>query len=93
LLARPHRIEFSKPPSGELLTLLDFVRYAVSRFAEASGVRAAPPIHSSRLRGLRMLHLHPDQFETFAAARSRHGAKTILRVIARRITSRKPMTI
>jgi ribosomal protein L3 glutamine methyltransferase len=37
------------------------------------------------------LHLHPDQFETFATARvTAREAKAILEVIARRVTSRKP---
>jgi ribosomal protein L3 glutamine methyltransferase len=37
------------------------------------------------------LHLHPDQFETFAAARvTAREAKSILEVIARRVSSRKP---
>jgi ribosomal protein L3 glutamine methyltransferase len=37
------------------------------------------------------LHLHPDQFETFATARvTAREAKAILDVIARRVTSRKP---
>ena len=37
------------------------------------------------------LHLHPDQFETFATARvTAQEAKAILDVIARRVTTRKP---
>src|SRR5207237_591595 len=37
------------------------------------------------------LHLHPDQFETFATARvTAAEAKAIREVIARRVTSRKP---
>ena len=37
------------------------------------------------------LHLHPDQFETFATARvTASEGKKILDVIARRVTTRKP---
>ncbi len=86
---------FSKPPSGELLTLLDFVRYAVSRFVEAKLVFAhgtTDPVAEAAFLVCETLHLHPDQFETFATARvTAHEAKAILEVIARRVTSRKPV--
>ena len=85
---------FSKPPSGELLTLLDFVRYAVSRFGEAKLVFAhgtTDPVAEAAFLVCETLHLHPDQFETFATARvTPREAKAILEVIARRVTSRKP---
>jgi ribosomal protein L3 glutamine methyltransferase len=85
---------FSKVPSGELLTLLDFVRYAVSRFVEAKLVFAhgtTDPVAEAAFLVCETLHLHPDQFETFATARvTAHEAKAILEVIARRVTSRKP---
>ena len=85
---------FSKPPSGELLTLLDFVRYAVSRFGEAKLVFAhgtTEPVAEAAFLVCETLHLHPDQFETFATARvTAREAKAILEVIARRVTSRKP---
>src|SRR6266436_4573954 len=85
---------FSKVPSGELLTLLDFVRYAVSRFVEARLVFAhgtADPVAEAAFLVCETLHLRPDQFETFATARvTAREAKAILEVIARRVTSRKP---
>src|SRR4029453_4454912 len=85
---------FSKPPSGELLTLVDFVRYAVSRFVEAKLVFAhgtTDPVAEAAFLVCETLHLHPDQFETFATARvTAREAKAILEVIARRVTSRKP---
>jgi ribosomal protein L3 glutamine methyltransferase len=85
---------FSKVPSGELLTLLDFVRYAVSRFVEAKLVFAhgtTDPVAEAAFLVCETLHLHPDQFETFATARATaREAKAILEVIARRVTSRKP---
>jgi ribosomal protein L3 glutamine methyltransferase len=85
---------FPKVPSGELLTLLDFVRYAVSRFVEARLVFAhgtTDPVAEAAFLVCETLHLHPDQFETFATARvTAREAKAILEVIARRVTTRKP---
>jgi ribosomal protein L3 glutamine methyltransferase len=87
----------SKAPKvapGELKTLLDFVRYAVSRFIEAKLVFAhgtTDPVAEAAFLVCETLHLHPDQFETFAHARVTAGeAKAILDVIARRVSSRKP---
>jgi ribosomal protein L3 glutamine methyltransferase len=87
----------SKSPkvvAGELLTLLDFVRYAVSRFTEAELVFAhgtPDPVAEAAFLVCETLHLHPDQFETFATARvTATEARQILDVIARRIASRKP---
>jgi ribosomal protein L3 glutamine methyltransferase len=79
---------------GELVTLLDFVRYAVSRFTEAKLTFAhgtPDPVAEAAFLVCEALHLHPDQFETFAAARVTAGeAKSILELIARRVSSRKP---
>jgi ribosomal protein L3 glutamine methyltransferase len=87
----------SKTPkiaAGELLTLLDFVRYAVSRFIEAKLVFAhgtTDPVAEAAFLVCETLHLHPDQFETFATARvTAAEARQILEVIARRVTTRKP---
>ena len=78
----------------ELLTLLDFVRYAVSRFIEAKLVFAhgtTDPVAEAAFLVCATLHLDPDQFETFATARvTAAEAKQILDVIARRIATRKP---
>ena len=86
--------KFPKVPSGELLTLLDFVRYAVSRFVEAKLVFAhgtTDPVAEAAFLVCEILHLHPDQFEMFATARvTAREAKAILDVIARRVTTRKP---
>jgi ribosomal protein L3 glutamine methyltransferase len=83
-----------KIASGELLTLLDFVRYAVSRFVEAKLVFAhgtADPVAEAAFLVCETLHLHPDQFEMFAAARvTAQEAKKIVDVIGRRVTTRKP---
>jgi ribosomal protein L3 glutamine methyltransferase len=83
-----------KVGAGELLTLLDFVRYAVSRFVEAELVFAhgtTDPLAEAAFLVCEALHLHPDRFETFATARitAAEGRK-ILDLITRRVTTRKP---
>jgi ribosomal protein L3 glutamine methyltransferase len=86
--------KFPKVPAGELLTMLDFVRYGVSRFLEAGLVFAhgtTDPVAEAAFLVCETLHLHPDQFEAFAAARvTSQEAKAILEVIARRVSTRKP---
>jgi ribosomal protein L3 glutamine methyltransferase len=83
-----------KPAAGELRTLLDFVRYGVSRFFEAKLVFAhgtTDPVAEAAFLVCETLHLHPDQFEMFATARvTAAEAKKILDVIARRVATRKP---
>src|SRR6185437_15153841 len=86
-----------KPPKvarGELLTLLDFVRYAVSRFVEAELVFAhgtTDPVAEAAFLACEALHLHPDHFESFATARvTAAEGKQILDLIGRRLTTRKP---
>lgn len=85
---------FPKLASGELLTLLDFVRFAVSRFTEAKLVFAhgtTDPLAEAAFLVCEALHLHPDQFETFATARVTVAeARNILGLIERRVTTRKP---
>jgi ribosomal protein L3 glutamine methyltransferase len=91
---RPAAMKPPKVASGELRTLLDFVRYAVSRFIEARLVFAhgtTDPVAEAAFLVCETLHLHPDQFETFASARvTAAEAKAILGLIGRRVTSRKP---
>jgi ribosomal protein L3 glutamine methyltransferase len=83
-----------KAASGELITLLDFVRYAVSRFVEAKLMFAhgtADPVAEAAFLVCETLHLHPDQLETFATGRvTAIEARAILDVIARRVITRKP---
>ena len=86
--------KFPRVSAGELLTLLDFVRYGVSRFVEAELVFAhgtTDPLAEAAFLVCEALHLHPDQFEAFATARvtAAEGRK-ILDLIARRVTTRKP---
>jgi ribosomal protein L3 glutamine methyltransferase len=83
-----------KVSSGELLTLLDFVRYAVSRFNEAELAFAhgtTDPVAEAAFLVCEALHLHPDQFESFATARvTAAEGKQILDLIGRRVATRKP---
>jgi ribosomal protein L3 glutamine methyltransferase len=83
-----------KVVASELLTLLDFVRYAVSRFAQAKLVFAhgtTDPVAEAAFLVGESLHLHPDQFEQFAHARvTAAEGKHILMLIERRIATRKP---
>ena len=86
--------KMAKLAGSELRTLLDFVRYAASRFMEAKLAFAhgtTDPVAEAAFLVCEALHLHPDQFETFATARvtAAEGAK-ILDLVARRITTRKP---
>ena len=83
-----------KVASGELVTLLDFVRYAVSRFVEAELTFAhgtTDPVAEAAFLVCEALHLHPDQFEAFASARvTTAEAKKILDLTTGRVTTRKP---
>jgi ribosomal protein L3 glutamine methyltransferase len=85
---------FPKIATGELLTLLDFVRFAVSRFNEARLVFAhgtTDPVAEAAFLISEALHLHPDQFESFATARvASFEAKSILALIEQRVRTRKP---
>src|SRR4051794_37553330 len=91
---KPAAPKFAKVGAGELLTLLDFVRFAVSRFIEAKLVFAhgtTDPVAEAAFLICEALHLHPDQFEAFATARvTAAEAKAILGLIERRIVTRKP---
>lgn len=92
--SKPATAKFPKVAAGELLTLFDFVRYAVSRFTEARLVFAhgtTDPVAEAAFLVCETLHLTPDQFEAFAHARvTVSEAKQILELIARRVTTRKP---
>ncbi|MBJ7405123.1 MAG: 50S ribosomal protein L3 N(5)-glutamine methyltransferase, partial [Bradyrhizobium sp.] len=84
----------AKVRPGELLTLLDLVRYAVSRFVEARLAFAhgtTDPVAEAAFLVCEALHLHPEQLDTFANARvTAAEGKTILGLIHRRVTTRKP---
>ena len=84
----------AKVAPGELATLLDFVRYAVSRFVEAKLAFAhgtTDPVAEAAFLVCEALHLHPEQFEIFANARvTAAEGKMILGLIDQRVTTRKP---
>src|SRR6266853_597216 len=88
------KAKFPKVGPGELLTLLDFVRFALSRFIEARLVFAhgtTDPLAEAAFLVCESLHLHPDQFEAFTTARvTLAEAKAILGLIERRVTTRSP---
>lgn len=95
--ARPRKSSTATPRkvrSGELRTLLDFVRYALSRFSEAELVFAhgtTDPLADAAFLICEALHLHPDQFEMFAAARvTAAESARLLGLIEQRVTTRKP---
>jgi ribosomal protein L3 glutamine methyltransferase len=87
-------VKAPKVGASELQTLLDFVRYAVSRFTEEKLVFAhgtTDPVAEAAFLVAETLHLHPDQFEQFAHARvTRAEGQKILGLIERRIATRKP---
>src|ERR1700755_1309679 len=86
--------QLPKVAAGELITLLDFVRYAVSRFVEAKLAFAhgtTDPVAEAAFLVCEALHLNPDQFEISANARvTAAEARTILALINARVTTRKP---
>ena len=86
--------KLQKPANSELVTLLDFVRYAVSRFVKAKLTFAhgtTDPVAEAAFLVCEALHLHPDQFETFAMAHvTAAEGKEILDLVERRVTTRKP---
>jgi len=91
----PRRTATAPANPGELLTLLDFLRYAVSRFNEAELVLAhgtTDPVAEAAFLITETLHLAPEQFETFAQARvtKAEGVK-LLGLIGQRVRTRKPV--
>ncbi len=93
-LQASQRPKFPKVAPGELLTLLDFVRYAVSRSSRQSWCsRTAPPIRWPRRRfwSAKPCICIPTSSRRFATARVTSGrSQAILDLVARRIATRKP---
>jgi ribosomal protein L3 glutamine methyltransferase len=91
---KPAVPKLPKVGAGELLTVLDHVRYAVSRFQDAGLVFAhgtTDPVAEAAFLVGEALHLRPDQFEMFAGGRVTVAeGKTILDLIAARVITRKP---
>ncbi|MGA7806742.1 50S ribosomal protein L3 N(5)-glutamine methyltransferase [Bradyrhizobium sp.] len=92
--ARLPRAKLPKIAKGELLSLLDFVRYAVSRFNAADLTFAhgtTDPVAEAVFLVCEALQLHPDQFEGFATARvTALEAGMLLDLIHRRVATRQP---
>ncbi|EGP10115.1 putative adenine-specific methylase [Bradyrhizobiaceae bacterium SG-6C] len=90
----PPKVSSPKVLPGELVTLLDLMRYGVSRFVEAGVVFAhgtTDPVAEAAFIVCEVLHLHPDQFEMFANARvTAQEAGKILALFEKRIATRKP---
>src|SRR3954469_10841003 len=86
--------KLAKVGRGELLTLIDLVRYAVSRFNEAKLAFAhgtPDPVAEAAFLVCEALHLHPEQFEIFANARvTTAEGRTIIDLVHQRVTTRKP---
>jgi ribosomal protein L3 glutamine methyltransferase len=84
----------AKKPARELTTILDFVRYAVSRFRAAKLVFAhgtTDPVAEAAFLVGEALHLPPERFDAFSRARVTGAERAaILRLIAARVRSRKP---
>ena len=86
--------KLAKVGPGELVSLLDFVRYAVSRFVEAKLAFAhgtTDPVAEAIFLVCEALHLPPEQFESFAQARvTVVEGRALLDLVHQRITTRKP---
>jgi ribosomal protein L3 glutamine methyltransferase len=98
----PHNVRLPRKPAAktsapdpvELVTVLDFVRYAVTRFNAAKLVFAhgtTDPVAEAAFLVGEALHLPPDGFELFAPARvTSPERERILGLIEARIRTRKP---
>jgi len=91
---RPRGRKPVAPRPKELTTILDHVRYAVTQFSAARLVFAhgtADPLAEAAFLVCEALHLPPDRFDVFAAARvGHHEQKKIFDLIEARIRTRKP---
>jgi ribosomal protein L3 glutamine methyltransferase len=91
---RKRAAKTSAPDPVELVTVLDFVRYAVTRFNAAKLVFAhgtTDPVAEAAFLVGEALHLPPDGFELFAPARvTAPERERILGLIEARIRTRKP---
>ena len=84
----------SVPDAVELVTVLDLVRYAVTRFNAAKLIFAhgtTDPVAEAAFLVGEALHLPPDRFELFAPAKvTAPERERILRLIEARVRTRKP---
>lgn len=90
----PSRRQVQTARPGELQTLLDYLRFAVSRFNEAGLVFAhgtTDPVADAAFLICEALHLQPDQFDAFATARvTQAEGKKLLALIGQRVSERRP---
>ena len=93
-VAKPATSRPARVGPAELMTLLDYVRFAVSRFNAAGLVFAhgtTDPVAEAIFLVGEALALHPEQFETFAMARvTRAEGQKLLALIDARVRTRKP---
>jgi ribosomal protein L3 glutamine methyltransferase len=91
---RKHATIQPTPDPAELITVLDLVRYAVTRFVGAGLVfthGTTDPVAEAAFVVGETLHLPPDRFELFAPARVTAAEREhILGLIEERIRTRKP---
>lgn len=84
----------AKRAPAELATIIDLVRYAVSRFRAASLVFAhgtTDPVAEAAFLVGEALHLPPERFDAFSRAHVTAKERTaVLRLIATRVRTRKP---
>ena len=80
--------------STELVTIIDLVRYAVSRFRAAKLVFAhgtTDPVAEAAFLVGEALHLPPERFDAFSRAHVTSKERAaVLRLIERRVRTRKP---
>ena len=90
------RVRASRRKTGprELKTIIDLVRYAVSRFRAAKVVLAhgtTDPVAEAAFLVGEALHLPPERFDAFSRAHlTTKERAAVLRLIAARIRTRKP---
>jgi ribosomal protein L3 glutamine methyltransferase len=92
--SQPRTQALPQPRPAELLTILDHVRYAITQFRAAQVVFAhgtTDPLAEAAFVVCEALHLPPDRFDTFAAARvTDREHEQILDLIEARVATRKP---
>src|SRR4029077_396201 len=92
--ARPEAPKKPAKPARALATILDLVRYAVSRFRAAKLVFAhgtTDPVAEAAFLVGEALHLPPERFDAFSPRGGAGAGRTaVLRLIAARVRSRKP---
>lgn len=90
----PARREKKTAGPGDLSTLFDYVRYAVSCFNEAKLTFAhgtTDPVAEAAFLVCEAVHLHPDQFEMFANARlTTVEGRKVRKLIEQRVKTRRP---